>query len=40
MEKADDVTWLGKATKALSEHWQEKNANRKSNGDDQSSHAE
>lgn len=39
MEKADDVTWLGKATKALSEHWQEKNANRKTNGDE-SSHPE
>ena len=37
---AEDASWLGKATRTLYQHWQEKNANRKSGSDDQSSHAE
>lgn len=41
MERADDPAWLGKATKAVSQHWQEKNASRKSNGDgNEASHSE
>ena len=40
MEKSEDTSWLGKATRLLSLHWQEKNASRKSNTDAESGHAE
>lgn len=37
LARAEDVHWLGKATRTLYQHWQDKNANRKSNGDGESS---
>ena len=41
MERAEDRAWLAKATRILYRHWQDKNASRKSNTEDnQSSHAE
>lgn len=40
LECADDPAWLGKATRTLYQHWQDKNASRKSNGGEETSHAE
>jgi hypothetical protein len=41
MEIADDPSWLSKATKLIYQHWQGKNASRKSNGaNTESSHSE
>ena len=41
MEVADDTSWLSKATKLIYQHWQGKNANRKSNGvEAEASHSE
>jgi hypothetical protein len=41
MDLAEDAKWLSKATNVLYEHWQGKNASRKSNeGEGESSHAE
>lgn len=40
MGLADDPKWLSKATNILYEHWQEKNANRKSSEEAESSHSE
>jgi len=33
LERAEDTRWLGKATQTLYQHWQDKNASRKSNSD-------
>ncbi len=33
LERAGDAAWLGKATRTLAQHWQDKNASRKSNPD-------
>ena len=41
LEVADNPAWLSKATKLISQHWQVKNASRKSKGTEaESSHAE
>src|ERR1700744_1086363 len=41
LERAGDASWLGKATRSLAQHWQDKNANRKSNAESsESAHSE
>ena len=41
LEKSEDTGWLGKATRLLSQYWQDKNASRKIKSDDEESgHAE
>jgi hypothetical protein len=40
LARREDVHWLGKATRTLYQHWQDKNASRKLNGGEETSHAE
>ena len=37
---SEDINWLGKATRFLSQHWQEKNSKRKVGGEGETSHSE
>jgi hypothetical protein len=40
LECAEDPAWLGRATRTLYQHWQDKNASRKLTSGDETSHAE